>query len=247
MKKFGIALLVWAATFSLPGQAFENNAERIDYYLQILNGRDTAQQQQMLSRLQWSGLSDPALYDVIEQRLLAHYGDMNRKVSGLMAHHARALGYSGNEKYRKTLELVSQDAENSKLRSHAAKALMDLNRFSGWWELLAEPPVQAEGQSIEAATYLQMLNTDNVFVQRLAARAVFHERIQDPLLLERMAALVEAQYLSPAMEGEAEDTLAWFCKALGENAQARYQPLLQKVAAQGASAKVAKYARKYSR
>jgi len=86
-----------------------------------------------------------------------------------------------------------------------------------------------------------------VFVQRLAARAIFHERIQDTLLLERMAALVEAQYLNPAMEGEAEDTLAWFCKALGENAQVRYQTLLQKVAAQSPSAKVAKYARKYSK
>lgn len=247
MKNMLLALLILVAAISQPAWAFENNQARIDHYLQVLNSQDRDQQQQMLSRLQWAGLSDPALFDVIEQRLLDHYSDNNSRMAGLMAHHARALGYSGNEKYRPTLALVSREAGSPKVRSHATRALADLDKFSAWWALLSEPEGSVEGQSVEAATWLQMLHTDNVFVQRLAARAIFHEKRTDPVLLEQAAALVEQGYMNDSMDGEAEDTLAWLCKALGENDRARYRPLLQQVAEHSPSAKVVKYARKYSR
>lgn len=247
MKRLQLMLMLLALSFIPKAFAFQTNAERIESYLHILESSDNDEQEQMLSRLQWSGLSDPALYDVIEQRLLQQYQVMGGATSGLMAYHARALGYSGNEKYRQTLQLVSEQAANAKLRSHAARALTDLDKFSGWWSLLPAQPAQAAGQSIEAATYLQMLNTDNVFVQRLAARAIFHEGTDDEELLERAAELIRAGYLESGLDEEAEDTIAWLCKAIGQNAAASYRSLLADVADRSPSGKIAKYAGKYAK
>ncbi|GGB80917.1 hypothetical protein GCM10011352_03280 [Marinobacterium zhoushanense] len=245
MTRIKLILTLVAVCLAQSAAAFQTNEERIANYVSLLGSNNYDQQQKMLSRLQWSGLSDPALYDVIEQRLLAHQQTDDRALAGLMAHHARALGYSGNEKYRPTLALVSEQASDSKLRSHAKRALGDLSAFSGWWALLPGQPTPAPGQSIESATYMQMLNTDNVFVQRLAARAIFHERIADAGLLKRSAELIQEKYLDVGMDGETEDTIAWLCKAIGQNAAAQYRSFLADVAEKSPSRKVAKYARSY--
>ncbi|MFP8966890.1 hypothetical protein ACKC9G_09960 [Pokkaliibacter sp. CJK22405] len=247
MKCLKIALVVLAALLAQRAMAFSSSEEQITSYVHVLDSQDADQQEQLLSRLQWAGLSDPALFDVIERKLLSQYQTSNYTEAGLMAHYARALGYSGNEKYRPTLELVSKQASSSKLRSHAKRALTDLPKFGGWWAMLPNTINPAPGQSIEAARYEQMLNTQDVFVQRLAARAMFHEHIADADLLNSAATLVKNQYRNKDMDGETEDTLAWLCKAIGENAAAQYHDFLATVAKLTPSRKIAKYARSYVR
>ncbi|MBV1788278.1 hypothetical protein KQ940_09440 [Marinobacterium sp. D7] len=247
MKRIKLILALVAVCMAQQVAAFQTNEERIASYVSQLGGNNHEQQQQMLSRLQWSGLSDPALFDVIEQGLLEQYQADDRTLTGLMSHYARALGYSGNDKYRQTLALVSEQASDSKLRSHAKRALSDLTRFSEWWSLLPGQPTPEPGQSIEVATYMQMLNTNNVFVQRLAARAIFHEHIADAGLLKRSAELIEEKYLDGGMDGETEDTIAWLCKAIGQNAATRYRDFLAQVAEKTPSRKIAKYAGSYVR
>lgn len=95
--------LVLALLLNSAAYAFSSDEERIDHYLSILNSGHHDSQETMLSRLQWSGLSDPRLFDEIERRLLQHYHGPDMSLMSLMAHYVRALGYSGNEKYRSTI------------------------------------------------------------------------------------------------------------------------------------------------
>lgn len=247
MKSVRTILMLLSVLFTQATMAFETNGERIASYLQLLSSDNYEAQEQMLNRLQWSGLSDPALFDVIEQSLLTDY--QNESLSSdrqdLMNYQVRALGFSGNEKYRQTVTDVSHNAANSKLRRYGKKALTDLTKFSHWLSLLPPEIIPAEGLSIESVTYLEMLNIENTFVQRLAARAIFHERISDPVLLNRAEQIIRSHYMKSDLDAETQDTIAWLCKDIGQSGRTEYLTFLAEVAEKTPSRKIAKYAAKY--
>lgn len=248
MKNLRLIMLLLSVLFSQAAMAYGSNEERIDRFIELLNSGDYAAQEEMLNRLQWSGLSDPALFDVVQGHLLTHYQDDSAApdLTSLLSYQVRALGFSGNERYRQTITEVSQNAASSKLRKYARKALSDLSKFSQWLSLLPPAVTPVEGQSIESATYLAMLSVENTFVQRLAARAIFHERIGDPVLLERAEAIIRSHYMNPDLDAETQDTIAWLCKDLGQNGKTQYSIFLAEVADKTPSRKIAKYAGKYT-
>ena len=233
----------------LAAQAFDSVDEQIDYYLDVLDRGNYAVKVQMLQRLQWSGLSDPRLYDAIEAQLLEHYREstFNRQPLGLLSHQARALGYSGNPKYRTTLARVRKDAGHRKLRRHAEKALQQLPRFRDWHFLIGASDYPVDGKAVEIGVYMKMLSVGNPYVQRLAARAIFHERRQDSDLLALAASRLEAQYRQPALSEAGQDTAAWLCRALGQSGEQQFRTLLAEVSVNSPYQKVRKHAAKYAR
>ena len=71
----------------------------------------------------------------------------------------------------------------SKLNRHVKKALIQLDKYNRWNQLMKKSDISIEGKSVENATSMKMLSVGDVFVQRLAARAIFHEKQQDANLL----------------------------------------------------------------
>jgi len=233
---------------NMPAYSFESVDEQIDHYLKILEKGGHASKVQMLERLQWSGLSDPRLYDEIEHQLLMQYQSDGRdkyEIS-LLSHKARALGFSGNEKYRTSLAQVSKAATPKRVRQHAKKALSELDKFKNWNRMIAEVDITVEGKSVEVTTYIKMLNVNDTFVQRNAARAIYHEFQEDPDLLALVAERLEGLYLQDNLDKQVQDTAAWFCKALGRNAPWDYGELLSEVAKNTPYKKIRKYARQYA-
>ncbi|MBY4676124.1 hypothetical protein [Marinobacterium arenosum] len=245
MNGFRWIVLLFAFVTAMPAMAFSTDDERVDSYLSVLATATDETKEVMLNRLQWSGLSDPRFYDEVENRLLTSYLSQDGREFNLLAYHARALGYSGNPKYRDTLVKVHKEAVNGKLRRHAEKALRDLDKFAVWNEKIRKSGLVVEGKSVEVATYLRMLSVDDVFVQRLAARAIFHEKRRDDDLLASVAKSLKALYLKPGLDAAAQDTAAWFCKALGQSRSPDYLTLLGKVADETPYKKIKKYAQKY--
>ena len=240
---FGV--LLWAC--SNPLLAFATLDEQVDYYLEVLERGGYTIKLQMLQRLQWSGLSEPRLFDAIEKQLLEHYheSEYNKQPLAVLAHQARALGYSGSEKYRATLVEVRQNAGHSKLRSHANTALQQLPRFRDWHLLIEASDFPVEDKAVEIGAYMKMLSVENPYVQRLAARAIFHERRQDSELLALAASRLESGYLDPELPAAAQDTLVWLCKALGQSGGLTYQDLLAKVVIDSPHEKIKRQAEKY--
>ena len=90
-----------------------------------------------------------------------------------------------------------------------------------------------------------MLSVDDPLVQRLAARAIFHEKQQDPDLLALTAEKLKALYNKDGLGGEAQDTAAWFCKAIGQSGKPEYQNLLSEVVKTTPYKKIRKHALKF--
>ncbi|MCP4331979.1 MAG: hypothetical protein GY785_04940 [Gammaproteobacteria bacterium] len=238
----------WVLLLLLAGQvlAYDNKEQMIDDKLTILDNAGFTTKVEMLKRLQWSGLSDVRLFDQIAELPASKYQrSMNNDERGLAAHSLRALGFSGNPKYQDLLKDIKAKASSNTLKRHARSGLADLERHQRWNELLAQSDFSVNGKSYEVATYMKMLSINDFSVQKLAARATFHERRLDSDLLKMIADNLKASYLRDELDGEAQDTMAWFCKALGQNAIVQYHELLSEVAANSPHSKIKKYARKY--
>ena len=239
--------LMVLAILSSPVFAFATVDEQIDHYLKTLSKTNVSGKVKMLERLQWSGLTDPRLYDVIEGNVLEQYlrDDLTKNENKVLSHQIRALGYSGNEKYKATLELVKKEGYQRRSRGHAKKALADMNRFGPWNKLVDESNFTAEGKSAEVVTYMKMLNTDSPSIQKLAARAIYHEEQDDHDLLTLTADKLKAMYLKEGLDREAQDSAAWLSKALGQNGGEEFVTLLIEVVEKTPYKQIRKHAAKY--
>ena len=244
----GLALLFLLCA---PGLAFDTVEQQIDHYLDILENGELDSQVEMLKRLQWSGITDRRLFDPMEQEVrfqavVSSSKSMNKSELARLSHMIRALGYSGNERYRNMLISVRDFSKNSKLRGHAKKAAIQLDKFKQWNRMIAESDFKVEGKPVEVATYMKMLDINDVMLQRLAARAIFHERQKDDDLLDMAAQKLANLYLQPGLDREAQDTAAWLVKAVGEYDNRRHRELLSRVAKDSPYKNVRKHAKKYA-
>lgn len=211
--------IIFLSMAFLPAYAFDSVDEQIDHYLQVLANDNHKATLYMLTRLKWTAITDPRLYDEIEKSPLNHY--LTKKLDKLTlsdaAHKLRALGFSGNPKYRATMSTIMNDSPNKKLRVHAQKALVDLDRFERWNNQINEAEAGVEGKSVEITTYSKMLNVEDTVVQRFAAKAIVDISLQDSDLLDLVAEKLKAMYANPNLDNREQDTAAWFVKALGQN------------------------------
>jgi len=247
MKLSTLLIPLIVGVLSFPAFAFSTNEERIDSYLQILDTASAGAKHTMLQELRSSGLSDPRLFDVIEQRLLSklNNGKIDKADIETMNYEMRALGYSGNTKYLATLEDIKSNRDARSLHRHAKKAMRDMESFKVWNQLIAQSKPSVEGKSAEIATYMKMLNTDNMFVQRLAAQTMYNERTRDKDLLALTANKLEGLYMRENLSKGEQDTAAWLCKALGQSGVSEHLSLLAKVTAETPYPKIKKYSSKY--
>lgn len=249
MKKLNFLVLIFALMINMPAMAFSSDDERIDNYLSVLSVGSKKEKKTMLNRLQWSGLSDPRLFNEIESHVKAWESNIDSDGSnhdGVLPFYIRALGFSGNEKYRATIVKLYDNPHAANVRKYSKRALRDLGRFGNWNEQIKQSNVVVAGKPAEVATYMKMLSVDDVLVQRLAARAMYHEHQRDSDLLSLAANRLKSLYLQPGLSADAQDTAAWLCKALGQNKASEYRTLLTTVAEATPHEKIRKYAKKYA-
>ena len=97
-------------------------------YVSQLKSGNAVSQRDAAKRIIRARLYDTKVVDEVEKALLKGYakGGRDRNHIDAMAWLCKALGASGNSKYRKTLTTVSQNASNRKLRGYASKSLSKL-------------------------------------------------------------------------------------------------------------------------
>jgi len=174
------------------------------------------------------GSRNPAVYDAIEEELLDQYND--RAFSDLqvdaLAWLCKALGRSGEAKYKKTLEKVSREAPNEKLRKYASESVVML------------------GQKGEENILIRKIHSQSSSEKRYAGKIIYRQGSRDPAVYDAIEEELLDQYKKSPDDNLHIDALSWLCKALGRSGNSKYRKTLEKISQDAPNGKLRKYARK---
>ena len=247
MRKSNWTGLIFLLLVHLPVYAFTTVDEQIDHYLSVIETGNYQQKIGVLKSLAWSGITSSRLYDNLETQLLSEYLEQGRdkQSAAVVSHKIRALAFSGNEKYRNTLEEIKTNSANKKNRRHAKIALNQLGTFASWIAQFTASDFSIEGKPFEVATYMKMMSLESMYAQRLGAEGIFQDNQRDPDLLALAAEKLKVLYMQGGLSNEALDTASWLCKAIGQSGESEYTSLLSEIARNTPYKKVRKYALQY--
>lgn len=122
-KFFSLAMLTLSLLFSLPGYALSPAADR---YLDLLANGGPISIRDAAKSIYNTGEKDPQVLDALAETLLQNYQKSDRDSVDAMAWACRALGNSGNARYRDTLKEVVENGGHKKLKKYAKKSLNQL-------------------------------------------------------------------------------------------------------------------------
>ncbi|MGL4896263.1 MAG: hypothetical protein ACRC47_15690, partial [Shewanella sp.] len=126
----GISLLaspVWAQDYT------------VETYQEIFKGDNQFKQKQAIEALTLAGLSDPAIYDVLEAKLIASLPQATEKNAiDYSAWLVKGLAYSGNDKYSGTINNIINGDYHKKLKKYATQALENLDQYKKWNAILGD-------------------------------------------------------------------------------------------------------------
>ncbi|HEY9034545.1 MAG TPA: hypothetical protein VIN71_11450, partial [Pseudomonadales bacterium] len=195
--------------------------------------------------LAWLGLSDPRLFDIIEKNLKAHAMDVDKPGANYAAWMAKGLAYSGNDKYRATLEDVAANAGHKNTRKHATNALELLAQHKRWNPIITGNGQAISGLSIEQTGYANMLKSGDYELQRIAAKRIYHERIRNSFLLGLLLDETQKALAKEGMERDEADAAAHMLKALATTSDPKYRALVEDTAANNKDKNLRKWAERY--
>ena len=244
LRRLQVSLIVLCLVFvCLSAQAEIAKSE----YIEIFTNGSSVQQREAAKGFRYLGLSDPEIFDLVEQRLLERYAtaESNNAVE-TVAWLTKGLGYSGLAKYRSTIELVaSENSPTGKARKHASNALSELDVYAVWNPVISDTSNWNAEESDDLNRYVNMLRSDILELKRIGAKRVYHERITSEYVLAVLQAQSDENYKTVSKDKVFIDTLAWMCKGLAATALPEYRPTIVEVSQNAGAKKVRKYALKY--
>lgn len=215
-------------------------------YIEIFSNPNIIQKQQAIQTLEWAGLSDPRIFDLLEKDLLENYktaesGALIRALNWV----ARGLSFSGNEKYIPTLEAVAEDGAHRNLRKFGKQGLEDLQKYKAWNALINPNHANIKaGYPSQQERFKNMLRSDNYELIRIAAKRIHRDHLYEHAMLDIAAATIE-KYYQKVDDDLSIDAIAWVLRATAGSADPKYKPLIEKVAAEAENKKLRKNANKY--
>ena len=242
MKKIALSLLI--SSCLLAPFAFADDYTLEDYQ-QIFQGDNQFKQQSAVESLVLSGLNDPSLFDIVEAKLNASLPLATQKhpieYSSWLA---KGLGYSGNEKYRASLQAIVNGDYHKKLRKYAQEGLSNIDKFAIWNPILNDKSQYDAKQSQQLNVFANALASSDLELKRMAAKHIADKRVYDEFIVEKLASQLTSLDLLKH-DKLSIDTYAWIAKALASSANEKFKPVIVNIAETAPEKKLRKYATKY--
>lgn len=232
-------LIALVVALSLSGVASAASVEDdVNYYAKKFSA-DQSFDKEAVESLAWAGVSDPKVFDQIEQQVIAkaEMGRTDRNVKNEVGLYIQALGFSGQDKYRPTLNRFVSD---SVYKRYARNALDDLPDYKKWNAIISNRAAYNPAYSDEVNRVLLMLRSDDFELKKIGAKRVYFKN-KDQVLLDTLAEQIRSSYMITG--APRNDTIAWMLKALGSVKQEKYRPVFEEVIANAPDKKIVKYAR----
>lgn len=230
-----LSLNAWALLPTTPEEYMQTFAEG----LQI-------EKEKAAESLGWSGLSSPQIYDPIEQELLANLPAATSKATiNYVGWLTKSLAYSGDSKYVPTLKKVALEAPHNKSKKYAQQALQMLPQYARYNSLISpEQWPDAPYPSLHQR-YLNMLQSQEYELIRLAAKRIHNTLDYSPELLAQLDQTLNQYYIKPDLSSLGVDAIAWVAKALAGSRAPEYRDSVEKAAKKAPHKKLRTYAQKY--
>lgn len=224
------------------GWAQSTSAEdEIEKYIKLYENRSLEVSKVTAGELEFSGITDTRLYDVIERRLLDEYQSKDAEPSSWLA---KTLAYSGQSKYKATLTKIVNTTKSRKLKRHTKLALVRLPQHTAWNIDIGEGTAGLVGDSLYRKRTINMINSNHTHLMMLGARRVWFHHPTDKMFVAAVKDKLLATYNSETLSKRDVDALAWLCNVLGKSEDPKYRQVLLDVAASSPNKRVGRYAKK---
>jgi hypothetical protein len=188
----------------------EKSQQEIEKYIDTFQRPFRLTQHTAAESLAYAGQSDPQIFDLIEKLLLDNYKSLDDPYDVDWASWlAKALGFSGNNKYSDTLALLYHHAPDRKLRKYAKIGVRLTHQYKRWNAIIVDTENFDDQLSLAQNRYANMLRSEVPELQVLAAKRIFFEGIR----IDKMTKLVQYRIDHPT-PGADRGTNKWLTKSL---------------------------------
>jgi len=242
MKPLFAGMLLSISLLSSPLLAQEYTVET---YQEIFKGDNQFKQKEAIESLTIAGLSDPAIFDALEAKLLASLPQATEKNAiDYSAWLVKGLAYSGNDKYSETINKIVNGDYPKKLKKYAGQALENITIYKKWNAILADKSQYTADQSQQNNAFANALRSDDLELMRLAAKRIMDDRQYDDFIL----AVLSNELKTPRLMADdklAIDTYANMAKALASSGNTAYRDVIENMATTSSNKKLKNYAESY--
>ena len=237
---FAVAMLM---TQSVSAAVDEKIIQR---YIKVFSQKSMSAQKTACRELEWAGISDTRVFDVIEQRLLESYTTTDKQKADYSAWLAKALSFSGQDKYKNTLNKVMSEAGHKGIRKHAKNSLNNFNKYKKWNAIISDTAQFDSSESTKINQYANMLRSDDRQLQAVGAKRVNYEQLYtNRYLLNIIQLKVKNDFKLNESGRQFIDAMAFMTKMLAASGISEYRSTVEMVATDAASKKLRKYAKSY--
>ena len=249
--KFFLVTTICYLLVSFPGQAKADQAEldaEREHLLEVFSSDQLDRMSSAVYALSELGYSDPELFDPIEKAIQENLNVKGKQHLDQLAWLIRALGFSGNEKYLPTLQMLAS-SDTSKVKTFAESSIQNLPKYKRWNSQISKNLDNAPEGYLEQQRSLNMITSGDEELAGFGLTRIeaYYARPPqtDEALIDEVKKQLSANYLAPKMSDQMEDNVAKMCKILGLTGAVKYQGVLNEVAEKSPSPKVRRYAQKY--
>lgn len=222
-----------------------NNQKTIAEYIKVFSDHSWAEQKKICNKLQWSGISDPALFDIIDKKLSWLFPTAKGRTDiDRAAWYAKTLGTSGQEKYLATLESMAHASarSNKKLNKYAKEGIALQKKYVIWNPIISDRTKFIEDKTDEVNRFANMLKSDIWELRVIAAKRISYQKLNDTYLYDLLETVILNEYQKEYSDKRSIDSFNWMTGALSRSANKKYLPTLEMLAKDGSHSKIRFYA-----
>jgi hypothetical protein len=243
LRKFFLILSLMLISASSFGGAIPSSPEE---YIRVFRTATLQSQIDAAKSLAVAGLSSEEIFDVVEKNVNKYV--FVAKDDPLTVQYVvwltKALSFSGNEKYRKTIENIEKSGLRSSIKRHASIALEDLIRYKLINETIAPTPWKNNIYPEKTVRLINMIESDFSELQLKASIDIYENRNYKNEVILALRKKVEENYLH-SLSGEEIDAVAWMCKALASSKMPEQLIFLKNVEKSAKEKQLKKYVKSY--
>jgi hypothetical protein len=197
--------------------------------------------------LELTGHTDVAIFDPLEQKVLAHMGANNKADLDAAAWMIRGLASSGNTKYLPTFNKVLEGG-HKKLQRHAKNAIQDLAEFASANAIVSAGLDKAPSGRLNHQRTLNMMASSNNVIVRDGVRRAYKDysrgSMHDKQVMDQLNTMLLAGYKNERLDKNQLDALVVACKSLANTGNQDYAATINEVANNAPNKKLRAHATK---